>query len=84
MLRYFNSHAGSREEESFMPNEIGPVIGNWYYHLDDGERFEVVAIDEESGLIETQNFAGNVTVFDIDDWYTLDIEPHEPVSRSET
>lgn len=59
-------------------NELEPVIGDWYLHRDKGETFRVVAIDEESGIIETQSFDGDVEELELDAWWDLDIEPAEP------
>ena len=58
-----------------MPTESAPIVGNWYRHLDKGQKFEVVAIDEDAKIIETQHFDGDIEEIDLDDWYDLDIEP---------
>ncbi len=29
-----------------MDNELDPIVGNWYRHLDKGQIFRVVALDE--------------------------------------
>jgi hypothetical protein len=60
-----------------MPDDLDPIVGNWYSHLDKGQRFEVVAIDGESATVETQDFDGNVNEYSLDDWYQLDIEVSE-------
>lgn len=60
-----------------MPTEADPIVENWYQHLDKGQKFQVVAVDEDSGLIEIQQFDGNVEEIDFDTWYELDIEPTE-------
>jgi hypothetical protein len=44
-----------------------PEIGAWY-SLRGGEKFEVVAIDEDDGTIEMQTFDGTVEEMDIEDW----------------
>jgi len=54
-----------------------PISGNWYCHLDKGQRFQVVAIDEKSRTVEVQNFDGNVDEYDFENWYQLEIEPCE-------
>ena len=33
-----------------MSTEVDPIVGNWYQHLDKGQRFLVVAFDEKEGL----------------------------------
>ena len=60
-----------------MSNEIDPVIGNWYQHLDKGQRFVVVAIDEEEGLIETQHFDGDIEEITLEEWYQQGIDTSE-------
>src|SRR5258708_6368096 len=44
-----------------------PAIGDWY-RLRGGALFEVVAVDEDDGTIETQYFDGTVEEMDIEDW----------------
>lgn len=60
-----------------MPTEADPIVNNWYTHLDKGQRFCVVAVSEEEGLVEVQYFDGTVEEIDQDAWYQLDIEPAE-------
>lgn len=60
-----------------MQDRYEPSVGEWYRHLD-GRCFEVVAVDEDSGTIETQYFDGEVEEYDIETWYELEIEPTAP------
>ena len=60
-----------------MATESDPIIDNWYYHLDKGQRFRVVAMDEESQTVEVQYFDGNVDEYELEIWYQLNIEPCE-------
>lgn len=60
-----------------MTTEYNPIIGNWYCHLDKGQRFRVVAMDEESQTVEVQSFDGNVDEHELESWYQLNIEPCE-------
>ena len=60
-----------------MPTEADPIMGTWYCHLDKGQRFCVVALDERRKTVEVQHFDGDVEEFDLDSWYQLDIEPCE-------
>lgn len=60
-----------------MASEYDPIVGNWYQHLDKGQEFEVVAVDEEKGFVEIQHFDGDVEEIDLDAWYEMDIEPIE-------
>ena len=60
-----------------MTTESDPIIDNWYYHLDKGQRFQVVAMDEESQTVEVQYFDGTVDEHGLETWYQLNIEPCE-------
>jgi hypothetical protein len=57
-----------------MPDDIDPVLHNWYRHLDKGQVFRVVAVDETDGTVEVQHFDGDLESLDLDAWYALDIE----------
>lgn len=57
-----------------MSTETDPLIGCWYRYVDKGLRFEVVAIDDDEGIIETQYFDGDLEEIDLEDWYEMDIE----------
>jgi len=57
-----------------MSNELDPILGNWYQHLDKGGLFRVVAIDEDNAVIEIQNFDGDVDEIEMSQWQELDIE----------
>ena len=56
-----------------MATELDPIVGNWYSHSIKGQRFEVVAFDEENGLVETQHFDGDLEEITLDEWYDSDI-----------
>ena len=58
-----------------MVTEVDPIIGNWYQHLDKGQRFCVVAVDEDSALIEVQNFDGDLAEIEFGIWYEMDLAP---------
>lgn len=60
-----------------MVHDAEPVIGSWYEHEDKGQKFSVVEVDEDSGLVEVQFFDGSVDQIDFDDWYELQILPIE-------
>lgn len=60
-----------------MPTEIDPVVGQWYEPLDKGQRFEVVAFDEDVGTVDIQYFDGDLDDIDLDTWYELDIQLSE-------
>lgn len=57
-----------------MSNRLPPIIGNWYSHRDKGEIFQVVALDEDTGTIELQEFDGGIDEVDLDEWRQLTIE----------
>lgn len=58
-----------------MTNRLQPQVGYWYNHLDKGDLFQVVAVDEESGTIEIQDFDGGLDEVDIEEWQQMVIEP---------
>lgn len=60
-----------------MPTEADPIVDNWYAHLDKGQRFLVVAVDDINGLVEIQHFDGNIEEVDLEQWYLLDVETTE-------
>ena len=60
-----------------MLNELDPIVNNWYHHLEKGMDFFVVAIDEENGLIEIQNFEGDLEEIDFEEWWEIEMEPSE-------
>ncbi|MBM4197464.1 MAG: hypothetical protein FJ197_10305 [Gammaproteobacteria bacterium] len=58
-------------------NEITPVINKWYKH-ENGDLFEIVALDSEDGTIEVQYFDGTIEQLDFDTWEEMQIEEAEP------
>jgi len=60
-----------------MATDIDPIIGNWYQYLQKGQIFLVVAIDQESGLIEIQHFDADLEEISFNNWYELNIETSE-------
>ena len=47
---------------------IEPIVGDWY--ASHGERFEVVAVDDDERTIEVQYADGTLAEIDVDDWST--------------
>lgn len=47
-----------------------PVIGHWF-RRPNGALFEVVAVDEEDGTIEIQQFDGTIGEVEIENWPEL-------------
>jgi len=62
-----------------MSIEHQPVIGDWYRNAT-GDRFEVVAVDEQDQTIELQYFDGTVEEIDLETWLVL---PTEPIAAPE-
>ncbi|MBS1199555.1 MAG: hypothetical protein H6R27_233 [Proteobacteria bacterium] len=61
-----------------MSNRLRPVVGLWYNHLDKGDLFQVVALDEQSGTIEIQEFDGDLDEIDLEEWRQMNIEAAAP------
>jgi len=60
-----------------MPNELDPLLDQWYTHLDKGQRFYVTAIDESNDTVEIQHFDGDIEEYSLEEWRELDIELSE-------
>ncbi len=50
-----------------------PTIGDWYVN-EEGDRFEVVAMDEDAQTIDIQYFGGEVDEFDYETWDEMTLE----------
>jgi len=61
-----------------MSNRLRPVVGLWYNHLDKGDLFQVVALDEQSGTIEIQEFDGDLAEIHLEEWRQMNIEAAAP------
>ena len=60
-----------------MPTEFDPIINSWYYHLDKGQKFYVVDVDDDAGVVEIQHFDGDLEEINLKDWYGMEIEISE-------
>lgn len=60
-----------------MSTEVDPIVENWYQHLDKGQRFQVVAYNEDEDLIEIQHFDGDIEELTLDEWRELNIDSAE-------
>ena len=60
-----------------MAIESDPIVGHWYEDLDNGQRFEVLEVDEDRRIIEIQYSNGDVDEIDLSDWYDMEFEPVE-------
>jgi hypothetical protein len=74
-----------------MPNELDPIVGNWYTHLDKGQRFVVIDCNEDEGIVELQHFDGDIEQIGLEDWRAMRLELSEapenwsgPVDNLET
>lgn len=72
LLKYFMTRLSERL--MIVATDADPIVGNWYEHLDKGLKFEVIAVDEDEGLVEIQYFDGDLEEIDLDNWYDLEIE----------
>lgn len=60
-----------------MLQKFQPEVGLWYQELDSGCQFTVVAIDDITGMIETQLAEGDVEELEQESWYKLSLQPME-------
>jgi hypothetical protein len=54
-----------------------PEVGQWYAQPGRARLLQVVAFDEEQGLVELQDFDGDIDEVDLDTWRDLHLEPAE-------
>ena len=57
-----------------MITEADAVVGNWYQHRDKGQKFFVVAVDEDEGVIEVQYFDGSLEEIERRNWYGMELD----------
>ena len=57
-------------------SKIPPVIGSWY-KLENGDLFEVVALDEDDATVEIQYFDGTIEELELETWEQMVIEAAE-------
>jgi hypothetical protein len=57
-----------------MLNRVEPEVGQWY-RSETGAVFEVVALDEEEGIVEIQYFDGAIEELDTETWYAQMLQP---------
>lgn len=60
-----------------MGTDIEPVVGQWYSHIDKGQEFKVVAVDEDARTVEVQYFDGTVEELDLEAWSEMPIDSIE-------
>lgn len=56
-----------------MSHKLKPVVTKWYKRLDNGEMFEVIAVDEVDGFVDVQNFDGEVAEMTLHAWRNLNL-----------
>ncbi len=56
-----------------MGNRLPPIVGHWYAHHDKGALFQVVALDDDAGTVEIQEFDGGLDELDLDEWRSLSV-----------
>lgn len=54
-----------------------PEVGQWYAQPGRGRLLQVVAFDEDEGLVELQDFDGDIDEVDLDAWRDLQLERAE-------
>lgn len=59
-----------------MANTYQPRLGDWYKSIN-GDKFEIVALDEDAATMEVQHFDGAIEEVDFDSWNEMEIVPIE-------
>lgn len=54
-----------------------PTVGHWYQNPDQS-KFEVIALDEDDGVIEIQYFDGELDEIEVDVWPQMGLEGISP------
>ena len=60
-----------------MSRDFEPVLGQWYENVEENEQFRVIAVDEDSELVEIEYLDGDVEELDMDTWAEFDLEKIE-------
>ena len=61
-----------------MSNNAEPSVGSWYQYPEDGERFEVVEVDEDRGIVEIRYADGECDEIDLEEWGDLEVDLTDP------
>ena len=61
-----------------MIGELDPIEGDWYHHLNNGQDFMVVDVNEREGTIDIQYFDGDIEELEMEEWEEMDLEEIEP------
>ncbi|MGB5474741.1 MAG: DUF6763 family protein [Gammaproteobacteria bacterium] len=54
-----------------------PRIGDWYQAIN-GDKFEIVALDEDEATLEIQHYDGAVEEIDFESWDEMELTGIEP------
>ena len=54
-----------------------PAVGNWYQGIDQ-QKFEIVALDEDEGVVEIQYFGGELDEIDFENWSQMSLREISP------
>ena len=60
-----------------MTRNLPPREHDWYRD-ESGRVMQVILFDEDDESVEVQLFEGEITAFDLQSWYELELEPIEP------
>ena len=60
-----------------MIGELDPIEENWYRHLDKGQDFMVVDVNEKVGTVDIQYLDGDIEELDTEEWNEMDLEEIE-------
>jgi hypothetical protein len=79
MSPHNNQHAAGGTQTAEIPgmaNNLQPKIGDWYQAVN-GDKFEIVATEEQESVLEIQHFDGAIEEIDIDSWKEMEVRPIE-------
>jgi len=68
----------TKAKEHEMIGELDPIEGNWYHHLDKGQDFMVVDVNERESTVDIQYFDGDIEELEMEEWEDMDLEEIEP------
>jgi len=54
-----------------------PRVGDWYQSIN-GDKFEIVALDEDEATLEIQHYDGAVEEIDFETWEEMELASIEP------
>ena len=60
-----------------MSRDFEPAVGQWYENVEENEQFRVIAVDEDSELVEIEYLDGDIEEIDVDTWAEFDLEKIE-------